>query len=399
MTETISAAAREPRTAEPGSAAATAAAVAGDSTFLPALAGTVAVVVARGGAVPPGGAEAAAEAGGRVLVVGAGAAEAAAALHQTTGGGPASEVWWADSGQGLRAGALAASLAAVLAHADLVVLPASADGRDLAPRLAAALDVPLLAGAVAVRCDAAGEVHAELSRIDGRLLVAATCPAPAVATLLPGSRSVHDTAEPHGPTAVTIPAQADGGPVAVALPAPPAGLVEVEVLEVLEPDPATMDLGEARRVLGGGAGLVARTGALAGVAPAAAFELLAGVAAALGASAGATRVVTDAGWMGYDRQIGTTGVALDPELYLAFGVSGASQHTGGLGAPGHVVSINTDPSCPMTSMADLGLVTDAGALLVELGRRLGVPLPAGLDSAVDLDDAVVPDPRAETTHA
>ena len=96
------------------------------------------------------------------------------------------------------------------------------------------------------------------------------------------------------------------------------------------------------------------------------------MAAALGGSAGATRVATDAGWTGYERQIGTTGVAVDPDLYVALGVSGAAQHIGGLGAPRHVVSVNTDPSCPMTAMADLGLVTDAGALLAELADRLGV---------------------------
>ncbi len=70
-------------------------------------------------------------------------------------------------------------------------------------------------------------------------------------------------------------------------------------------------------------------------------------------------MATDAGWTGYERQIGTTGVTIDPDLYVALGVSGAAQHTGGLGSPRHVVSVNTDPSCPMTAMADLGLVTDA----------------------------------------
>ena len=102
------------------------------------------------------------------------------------------------------------------------------------------------------------------------------------------------------------------------------------------------------------------------------FDLLVQVAAAIGASAGATRVATDAGWTGYERQIGTTGVAIDPDLYVALGVSGAAQHVGGIGTPRHIVSVNTDPSCPMTAMADLGLVTDARALLVELGRRFGV---------------------------
>jgi len=374
-----------------------------------ALTGTVAVVVARGGQVPPGGSEAVAEAGGRVLVVGSGAAEAADTLHRATGAGPALEVWWADTGAGLRAGSLAASLAGPLAGADLVVLPASADGRDLAPRLAAALGVPLLAGAVRARLADGGEVRAELARLDDRLLVTAACVAPAVATLLPGARSVHAGSAVPAPEPATgaasadgavssgvVPAQPAGGPVEVLLPAPPAGIVDVEVVDVLEPDPATMDLGEARRVLGGGAGLVARDGGLADVEPAAAFALLADVSAALGGSAGATRVVTDAGWLGYDRQIGTTGITLDPELYIAFGVSGASQHTGGLGAPRHVVSVNTDPSCPMTAMADLGLVTDAGALLVELARRLGVPVPSAAGAAAD-SAAAIPGPRPEDT--
>ena len=124
--------------------------------------------------------------------------------------------------------------------------------------------------------------------------------------------------------------------------------------------------------MGGGAGLVP-----ADADGAAMMRLLADVGAALGASAGATRVVTDAGWMSYDRQIGTTGVSVNPELYIAFGISGAAQHVGGLGTPGHVVSVNTDPSCPMTAMADLGIVADAPAVLSELARRLGVTAVSG----------------------
>ena len=102
------------------------------------------------------------------------------------------------------------------------------------------------------------------------------------------------------------------------------------------------------------------------------FAVLAQVAAALSASVGGTRVVADADWLPFERQIGTTGVAVDPDLYLAFGISGAVQHVNGLGAPDAVVSVNTDPSCPMMAMADLALVTDAGPLLAELATRLCV---------------------------
>jgi electron transfer flavoprotein alpha subunit len=86
---------------------------------------------------------------------------------------------------------------------------------------------------------------------------------------------------------------------------------------------------------------------------------------------GATRVITDRGWVGHARQIGTTGVVVDPDLYLAFGISGAVQHTAGLGTPVHIVSVNTDPHCPMMQMADLAVVADANAVVAELARRRG----------------------------
>ena len=149
---------------------------------------------------------------------------------------------------------------------------------------------------------------------------------------------------------------------------------------MIEPDPATMDLADARRVIAGGAGLVPRNAS--DPQAQALFQLLAAVAATLGASMGATRVATDAGWTGPERQIGTTGVAIDPDLYVAFGVSGAAQHTGGLGAPSHVVSVNTDPACPMTAMANLGLVADAPDLLLELADHLGVDVPPGLEDLI-----------------
>jgi electron transfer flavoprotein alpha subunit len=104
------------------------------------------------------------------------------------------------------------------------------------------------------------------------------------------------------------------------------------------------------------------------------FRLLTLVAGAIGASMGVTRVVADMGWVAQERYIGTTGVAVNPELYVALGISGAIQHVSGLGAPRNVVAVNTDPSCPMMAMADLALVTDAPGLLEALARRLGVVL-------------------------
>jgi electron transfer flavoprotein alpha subunit len=121
-----------------------------------------------------------------------------------------------------------------------------------------------------------------------------------------------------------------------------------------------MDLSEATRIVGGGAGLDRADR----------FDQLSLVAAGLGAAMGATRVVTDRGWVGHERQIGTTGAVVDPSLYLAFGVSGAVQHTAGLGDPDHIISVNTDPHCPMMQMSDLAVVSDANAVLDELQQLL-----------------------------
>ncbi len=320
---------------------------------MPANIPALAVIVVRDGELSAGADETVAEAGGAALVLGSGTRQAAGLLDA------ASRVWLLER-TSVGPGAVAAALAPVLSGVPMVLLPGSPDGRDLAPRLAVALGRPLLAGAV--RC-APDEI--ELTRLDDRLSLRVAMDGPVVVTLRPGFRGTPEQVTPAQVTALKVPEDST--------------VYDAESIEVLQPDPSTVDLAEARRILGGGAGLVP-----AGADGAAMMRLLAQVADALGASAGATRIVTDAGWMSYDRQIGTTGVAVSPELYVAFGISGAAQHVGGLGTPEHVVSVNTDPSCPMTLMADLGIVADAPAVLAELAERLGVSAahPAAPEPAV-----------------
>ena len=317
---------------------------------IPADVTVMAVVVVRDGQLPAGAAETVAEAGGTVLIVGSGTGKAA---DELTAG---RRVWVAEVPSAGPA-ALAGTLAPALAGVDMILLPASPDGRDLAPRLAVLLGRPLLAGAV--RC-APDEV--EVTRLDDRLSVRVAVDEPVLVTLLPGHLGSPAAADGTSQVSVLSPSAArDSGR-------------DAESTGVLQPEPGVVDLAEARRIVGGGGGVVP-----GGADGAAVMRLLADVGAALGASAGATRVVTDAGWMGYDRQIGTTGVSVSPELYIAFGISGAAQHVGGLGAPEHVVSVNTDPSCPMTAMADLGIVADAPLVLRELAERLGATGPEGAD--------------------
>ena len=296
----------------------------------------IAVVVVRGGVLPSGGDEAVAEAGGSAVLVGEGVEIAAASLPDGPGTVRLAEVG------AFAPGAWAAALAKEVADEDVVLLPASPDGRDLAPRLAMALGRPLLAGAIRVTTDVA-----VLVRQGGLVSEEHEITRPVVATLVPGCRGV----EPgRGRPRVEV----------VELALAPAG--DAEVVAVLPPDPATVDLAEADRIVAGGAGLGGPE----------AFVLLEQVAAGLGASLGASRVASDLGWAPPDRYIGTTGVAVDPRLYVALGISGAVQHVTGLGHPDHVISVNTDPSAPMMTMADLAIVSDAREVLAKLADRLEI---------------------------
>lgn len=301
----------------------------------------IALIPVRDGTLPAGADEAIAEAGGRAALVGEGTGSAAEQVRT------ARELVSWEAGA-FRPAAWARVLAERLHAEPLVLLPAAPDGRDLAPRLAHAMGRPLLAGAVAV-----GDERATLACYGGLLMQDVPVDDPIVATLVPGVRGVGGDELSAPPPAVQ----------AERLELPETH--DAEVLELLSADPETIDLAEAARVVAGGHGLGSAEG----------FADLAGVAHLLGASLGATRVATDAGWAPLERQIGSTGVAIDPELYIAVGISGAVQHIAGLGQPAHIVSVNLDPSCPMMEMADLALVADARALLAELRVRLE-PEPA-----------------------
>ena len=301
----------------------------------------LAVLPIRDGQLPAGGLEVVDECGGTVLLIGTGTEEAARLLAGRAATARAIEI-----GQ-FAAGTWAHVLSAHVGDDAHIVLPGSPDGRDLAPRLAAVLHRELLAGAIAVT-----PASVDLAR-QGGLVIHTVRPIGAfVATLQPGVRGV-DTVVASATCNVPVVEQLSVGAIATDN--------DATVVEVLAPDAATMDLAESPRILGGGAGLSSKES----------FEQLADLATRLDASMGATRVITDRGWIDHERQIGTTGVVVDPALYIAFGISGAVQHTSGLGQPAHIISVNIDPHCPMMQLADLAIVSDANAVVTELLARVG----------------------------
>jgi len=126
---------------------------------------------------------------------------------------------------------------------------------------------------------------------------------------------------------------------------------------LLPVDPASVPLSEAELILGAGNG----------VSDWAAFHA---AAAALGASEGGSRVVCDAGLLARDRQIGASGMIVDPRCYLAFGIAGAVQHLEGVQNCKHVVAVNTDLHAPMIKRANLAVIADANAVLRALAEMV-----------------------------
>jgi electron transfer flavoprotein alpha subunit len=305
---------------------------------------TCALIICRDGALPAGSAEAFDLAGRSGVVIGVRAAVAGAALP-----GPGRVL-------AIEANGTLSQLSGCWPSADfpdtqIIVIPASPDGRDVAPLIAAKLGRPFISGVTRIRQrDNSLEVTA--LRADGLVDHVHLVDVPIVVTLIPGLggelRSLGDVEIAHGTATFSADCECDAaGP----------GVVSVAVLP---PDPTTMDLTEATTIVAGGQGLGSKER----------FDQLGRIGAMVGASLGGTRVASDAGWIPFERQIGTTGVAVNPRTYVAFGISGATQHTSGLGSPDHIISINTDASCPMMSMANVAIVSDAQAVLDALESKL-----------------------------
>ncbi len=294
-----------------------------------------AVIPTRGGICATGYGETVSECDGRVILIGEGCSEAAIQLE-----GIARHITIIEAGDFAPA-AWARYLAPQLVDDEVIVLPASPDGRDLAPRLAFELGVHLYAGAVRVT-----QQIVELVRWGGLSIESIRPEARFVATLQVGARDIVSSFGNATVSSLIYVAEDT--------------TCDVQILRIAPPDVTSIGLAEASRIVAVGAGVNNPE----------MISKLESVATAIGASLGATRVVTDRGWVDHVRQIGTTGVVVAPKLYIAFGISGAVQHTSGLGQPRHIIAINIDESCPMMQLADLAVVADANEVIAELDSLL-----------------------------
>jgi electron transfer flavoprotein alpha subunit len=130
----------------------------------------------------------------------------------------------------------------------------------------------------------------------------------------------------------------------------------VQTVQLLPPRPSEIDLVEADRIIAGGRGVQGPEG----------FVQLEKLAELLEAAVGASRVAVDLGWVPYARQVGQTGKTVKPRLYIAIGISGASQHVDGMRESEVIVAINHDRDANIFKLAHFGAVGDAGAIVQAL---------------------------------
>lgn len=215
------------------------------------------------------------------------------------------------------------------------VFAASAQGKDLAPRVAATLGVSMASDVIAFAVDGDAFVVRHPGYANKTVATLKLTGTPAVITLRPG--------------AISPAANAKAGKIETASPALDPAQARVVVKEMLQGNTAKLDLGDAPVIVSGGRGLRAPEN----------FKLVEDLAAAFGnAAVGATRAVTDDGWRPHGDQIGQTGRQVSPDLYIACGISGAIQHIAGMRTAKTIVAINKDKEAPIFAVADYGIVGD-----------------------------------------
>jgi electron transfer flavoprotein alpha subunit len=256
-----------------------------------------------------------------------------------------------DLGGALPGVPVSAALAALIEGGnapDAILIPATYDGRDVAGRLSVKLDRPVLTNVTGLVAGDGG-LSSQHPIFGGSHIVTArfTGAGPAIFVI----RAKSFPAEPAGGAAASV----------VAAPAPDPGASNgAKVVERHVEERSGPKLDEASVVVSGGRGL----------GEAANYALIEELAKLLHGAAGASRAIVDAGWVPYSHQVGQTGKTVKPTVYVACGISGATQHLVGMKGSKNIVAINKDREAPIFSVADLGIVGDVHKVLPALIEAL-----------------------------
>jgi electron transfer flavoprotein alpha subunit len=231
-------------------------------------------------------------------------------------------------------------------QAGLVLLAATAMGKDCAPRVAVKLDAGLASDCISLSIES-GEIIASRPVYAGKaILDMKIASSVGVCTIRPNVFS--PGADSGTPGNVQI----------VEVPLDDADFAS-HVVEVAQSS-GTLDVAEADIIVSGGRGLKDPEN----------FKMIEELAASLGGAVGASRAVVDAGWRPHDEQVGQTGKTVSPSLYIAVGISGAIQHLAGMSSSKYIVAVNKDKDAPIFQAADYGIVADAFEVIPALTKEV-----------------------------
>jgi electron transfer flavoprotein alpha subunit len=227
----------------------------------------------------------------------------------------------------------------------IVLFGGTSNGRDLAPRIAARLNVGVASDVDRLEWTG-GKLRARRPVYSGKAFATVDVSGtPAMATTRPNAFYAEE---------------AGGGAVEVVEVTPATIEAKAKLIETRTPEAGELTIAEADIIVSGGRGLK----------EAANFSLIRDLARAIGGAVGASRATVDAGWIDHQHQVGQTGRVVSPNLYVAAGISGAIQHLAGMSSSKHIVAINKDPEAPIFRVADLGVVGDLFQILPVLTEEV-----------------------------
>jgi electron transfer flavoprotein alpha subunit len=263
----------------------------------------------------------------------------------------AAKVYTIDPGQTLTGVVAAAAIAKVAAEQqpDLILFAQSYDGRDAVARLSVKLDRPVVTNGMSIALDG-DAVTVGTAIFGGNLLVDTTFKGekPFLAAIRPKSF----VAEAGGAGAGEV-VEIDAGDAGRA--------AEATVRDRHVEEREGPKLEDATVVVSGGRGI----GSAENYDP-----LVEELAKLLKGASGASRAIVDAGWVPYAKQVGQTGKTVKPKVYIALGISGATQHMVGMKGSDNIIAVNKDPEAPIFSIADLGIVGDVNKVVPKLIEAL-----------------------------
>jgi electron transfer flavoprotein alpha subunit len=226
----------------------------------------------------------------------------------------------------------------------ILLFGGTSNGRDLAPRVAARLNVGVASDVDRLEWTD-GKLRARRPVYSGKAFATVeVIGTPAIATTRPNA----------------FPAEEAGGGAAETVNVEVTATSPVKLLETKTPEAGELSIAEADIIVSGGRGLKEASN----------FSYIRDLAHAIGGAVGASRATVDAGWIDHQHQVGQTGRVVSPNVYIAAGVSGAIQHLAGMSSSKHIIAINKDPEAPIFRVADLGVVGDLFQILPALTEEV-----------------------------